>query len=99
MIPNNKVTINPTKLVNVVFNHKLAYNLIWYICINYDKDNKQVRLRNYNIKRYLNTSYSQIKKSIQELIDAKIIFPIEDKECVYKVNKDIFLKFVYSDKL
>lgn len=88
------LTVNPTKLVDTHFAHRISYNLIYYIIMNYNTIDNTVKLPVSMIRTKYHSSYGLVKKAIGQLVEKGFIYPITSKPDCYTLNNKVFLKIV-----
>lgn len=86
---NNKVSINPVKVIKYSFKHIFTYKLLFHIMAHYDPITKRVCLDKQDIADRYFTSYKNVSKCIEELIDNEVIDYIEHYKNWYSINSRI----------
>lgn len=94
---NSKVTINPKLIIKCDFKHIFTYRLMYHILAYYDRHNNFLWLDKEDIQFRYNSNHHSVNNAVRELIDKEIIFVVEGRKNLYRINRKIFLSFAEND--
>lgn len=86
VVMNNKIVINPKRIIDYDFKHIFTYRLLFHIMLHYDNELKRVYLDKQDIADRYVVSYKTVCKCFDELKENNIIDNVKHYKNWYSFN-------------